>query len=59
MENVLTVTQLAQKTGYSVAWIRRQCQQGRIKATKIQGIGYLIAEKVADRLERKPLKNKS
>jgi len=51
--NFLTVPEAAAKLGYSIAWVRRLCQQGRIRAVKV-GRDWLISEETLD--EFKPRK---
>jgi excisionase family DNA binding protein len=43
----LTVPQAAQRLGYSIAWVRRLCQQGRIQAVKV-GRDWLVPESTLD-----------
>jgi excisionase family DNA binding protein len=53
MNNFLTVPEAAQRLNRSVAWVRRLCQQGRIRAIKA-GRDWLIPEDILD--EYKPRK---
>lgn len=54
---LLTLAQMAEETGYEQSWLRRQCEQGKLRAQKL-GKTWLVTPSAVARFMSAPTRRK-